>query len=124
MSQRLDRINELMKREISSVIQKEFEFRNALVTVSDVEITDDLREGKVFISVLGGNMEQILAKLTQGKGLIQSRINKRVNLRCTPVLIFRPDTSAQRGVDIVNLLDEVAQLPTAEDSKKSDEESN
>lgn len=113
MSQRLTKINELMKREISSFIQKEFEFKNALVTVSGVEITDDLREGKVFISVLGGNMNNVLEKLTAAKTTIQRHINKRVTLRCTPVLMFRPDTSAERGVGIVNLLDEVAKLPTA-----------
>lgn len=102
-----------MKREISSFIQKEFEFKNALVTISDVEITDDLREGKVFVSVLGGHMDKVLEKLTSSKTSIQRHINKRVNLRCTPVLIFRPDTSAERGVGLVNLLDEVAKLPTA-----------
>jgi len=44
MSQRLDRINELMKREISTVILKEFEFPGSLVTISDVQVTQDLRE--------------------------------------------------------------------------------
>lgn len=116
MSQRLDRINELMKREISTVVQREFEFKNSLVTVSDVEITDDLREGKVFVSVLGGNMETVLTKLNQSRGLIQSRIAKRITLRCTPVLSFRGDTSAQRGVDMVNLLDEVDQIPKADET--------
>ncbi|MGJ8671752.1 30S ribosome-binding factor RbfA [Rubritalea sp.] len=120
MSQRLDKINELLKREISSFVQKEFEFKNALVTISDVHITDDLREGKVFVSVLGGNMDNVLLKLTQNKGAIQRFINKRTNLRCTPVLMFREDTSTERGVDMVNLLDEVAQLPTA----PSEEEEN
>ena len=113
MSQRLDKINEMLKREISTVIQKEFEFPNALVTISAVEITDDLREGKVFVSVLGGNMQSVLGKLSKGKASIQRQINKRTNLRCTPVLAFRSDTSAERGVGIVNLLDEVAKLPTA-----------
>lgn len=121
MSQRLDKINELMKREISSFIQKEFEFKNALVTVSDVEITDDLREGKVFVSVLGGNMNNVLEKLTASKTAIQRYINKRVNLRCTPVLMFRPDTSAERGVGLVNLLDEVAKLPTAPPIEEGEE---
>lgn len=124
MSQRLTKINELMKREISSFIQKEFEFKNALVTVSDVEITDDLREGKVFISVLGGHMNNVLEKLTASKASIQRHINKRVNLRCTPVLIFRPDTSAERGVSLVNLLDEVAKLPTAPPLEEGEENGN
>lgn len=113
MSQRLDRINELMKREISAVIQKEFEFLNCLVTISDVDVTQDLKEAKVFVSVLGGHPENVISKLRSKRGMIQSRTMKRVTLRNTPVLDFRVDTSADRGVNVVNLLDEVAKLPTA-----------
>ena len=116
MSQRLDRINELMKREISSIVQKDFEFANSLVTISDVEVTQDLREAKVFVSVLGGHMDKVLEKLTSNKSSIQSRVNKRITLRCTPVLMFRGDTSVERGVGIVNLLDEVDKLPTADEA--------
>ncbi|MFT5905286.1 MAG: ribosome-binding factor A [Cryomorphaceae bacterium] len=115
MSQRLDRINELMKREVSSIVQKDFEFKDALVTISDVEVTQDLREAKVFVSVLGGYMDKVLAKLTSNKGSIQSQVNKRITLRCTPVLMFRGDTSTERGVGIVNLLEEVDKLPTADE---------
>lgn len=114
MSQRLDRINELMKREISLIVQKDFEFKNSLVTISDVEVTQDLREAKVFVSVLGGHMDKVLEKLTSNKGSIQARVSKRITLRCTPVLMFRGDKSAERGVSIVNLLDEVDKLPTAD----------
>ena len=122
MSQRLDRINQLLKQEISTIVQKDFEWKDMLVTISDVEVTQDMREAKVFVSVLGGNMNAVLEKLTQGKGKIQSQVNKRVTLRCTPVLMFRGDTSAERGVGIVNLLDEVDQLPTADrdDEEKSE----
>lgn len=54
MSQRLDRINELLRREISTVLQRDFEFGGALVTINGVEITQDLREAKVFVGVMGG----------------------------------------------------------------------
>ena len=113
MSQRLDRINELLRREISTVVQRDFEFKNALVTISGAEITQDLREAKVFVSVLGGHSQRILEQLEQKRGLIQSRVASRVVLRCTPVLSFRLDESAERGVDMVNLLDEVDKLPKA-----------
>lgn len=53
MSQRLDRINELLRREISTVLQRDFEFGGALVTINGVEITQDLREAKVFVGVMG-----------------------------------------------------------------------
>ena len=113
MSQRLDRINELMKREISSVIMKEFEFPNCIVTVSGVSITQDLREAKVFISVMGGDADNVIQKLRKRRGMIQGQTAKRVVIRTTPVLDFRIDDSAERGVHVVNLLDEVAELPTA-----------
>jgi len=113
MSQRLDRINELLRREISTVLQRDFEFGGALVTVSGVEVTQDLREAKVFVGVLGGHGSKVLEKLGQKRGLIQSRIAKRVVLRCTPVLDFRLDQSAERGVDMINVLDEVDKIPKA-----------
>ena len=113
MSQRLDRINELLRREISTVLARDFEWGGALVTVSAVEITHDLREAKVFIGILGGHTNKVLEQLGQKRGLIQSRVAKRVVLRCTPVLDFRVDESAERGVEMVNILDEVDKLPKA-----------
>jgi len=113
MSQRLDRINELLRREISTVVLREFEFRNCLVTISAVEITQDLREAKVFVSILGTPPGSVLEKLNQKRAMIQSSIAKRVVLRCTPILTFRVDSSAERGVEMVNVLDEVDKLPKA-----------
>ena len=113
MSQRLDRINELLRREISTVLQRDFEFRNCLVTISAVEITRDLREAKVFVSILGTPPGGVIEKLTKKRGLIQSRIAHRVVLRCTPILSFCADESAERGVEMVNILDEVDKLPKA-----------
>ena len=113
MSQRLDRINEVLRREISTVLQRDFEFVDCLVTISGVEITQDLREAKVFVSVLGGRSGSVMEKLGQKRGLIQSRVAKRVVLRCTPILSFRLDESAERGVEMVNFLDEVDKLPKA-----------
>ena len=123
MSQRLQRVDELLKREISSVIQKDFEWQGQLVSVNAVEVTKDLREAKVWIGVLGGEAEPVLEKLTRKHGMIQSKVNKRVTLRVTPVVYFRLDDSAERGVSIVNVLEEVDQLPTAEETdteKKED----
>ena len=113
MSRRLDKVNELLKREISSVVQKEFEFTGSLVTVSAVEVAPDLKDAKVWVSILGKGEALVLEKLNKQHGLIQGRVAKRVVLRNTPVLLFVQDASVERGVDVVNLLDEVAKLPTA-----------
>ena len=113
MSLRITRINELLKREIGTVIQRDYEWDGALVTVSGVEVTQDLKEGKVWISVLAGNPAAVIEKLSHDRGAIQSKVMKRVVLKSTPVLDFRHDGSAVRGVEIVNLLDEVDKLPKA-----------
>jgi ribosome-binding factor A len=121
MAKRQDRVNELLRREISGVLQRDFEWKNALVTVSDVDVTQDLKEAKVFVSILGGSAPGILDQLERKRGFIQGKVSKRVVLRNTPVLMFRQDKSAVRGVEVVNLLDKVSQLPTAplEDEESS-----
>lgn len=113
MSRRLDRVNELLRREIGHVIQKDYEWHGKLVTVSEVEVTQDLKEGKVWTSVLGGDAAPVIDKLNRDHGSIQGKVMKRVVLKSTPVLRFYHDASAVRGVEIVNLLEEVDKLPKA-----------
>lgn len=122
MSRRLDRVNELLRREISSVVQRDYEWPDRLVTVNDVEVTQDLKEAKVWVGVLGGGPDGVIGRLNRDHGSIQARVMKRVVLKSTPVLDFRHDDSAVRGVDIVNLLQEVDQIPKAPPAE--DEEEN
>ena len=110
MSRRTDKVNELLRREIGTTIQRDFEFPGTIVTVIEVEVTDDLKEGKVWVGVVGKmSPAQVLEKLNSRHGLA-----KRVVLRNTPRLSFRLDDSAQRGVDLVNLLEDIDKnLPKA-----------
>lgn len=107
MSQRLLRVRELLRREISTVISRDFEFGGALVTINDVDLTPDLRKGHVFVSTLGagGREEKIIEKLNENRGLIQQKLTKRVVLKNTPQLHFQHDDSVKRGVDVVDLID-------------------
>ncbi|MGJ8644875.1 MAG: 30S ribosome-binding factor RbfA [Luteolibacter sp.] len=113
MSRRIDRVNELLRREISTVIQHDYEWTGRMVTVSSVDVTQDLKEGKVWIGVIGGAAAPVIEKLNKAHGSIQKAVMKRVVLKSTPVLTFRHDNSAVRGVEIVNLLEEVDKLPKA-----------
>ena len=114
-SRRLDKVNELMRREIGNFVQKEFDWNGTIVSILDVEITDDLKEGRVWVGVVGRMAPaQVLEKLTKNRGLIQKAVSRRVVLRNTPKLTFKHDNSAQRGVDMVNLLDDIEKnLPKA-----------
>lgn len=114
-SRRLDKVNELMKREIGSFVQKEFDWLGTIVSILDVEITEDLKEGRVWVGVLGRMAPaQVIDKLSRHRGDIQKAVSRRVVLRCTPKLTFKYDNSAQRGVELVNLLDDIDRnLPKA-----------
>lgn len=114
-SRRLDKVNELMKREIGTFVQKEFEWPGTIVSILDVEITEDLKEGRVWVGVVGRMAPaQVIEKLSRKRGDIQRAISRRVVMRNTPKLTFRHDDSARRGVSMVNLLDDIEQnLPKA-----------
>lgn len=114
-SRRLDKVNELMKREIGTFVQKEFDWPGTIVSILDVEITEDLKEGRVWVGVVGRMAPaQVVEKLSRKRGDIQRAVSRRVVLRNTPRLTFRHDDSARRGVDMVNLLDDIEQnLPKA-----------
>lgn len=115
-TRRLDKVNELMKREIGTFVQKEFEWPGTIVSILEVDITEDLKEGRVWVGVVGKMAPaQVIEKLMRHRGVIQNAVCKRVILRCTPRLTFKYDDSAKRGVDLVNLLDDIEKnLPKAD----------
>ncbi len=123
MSRRTDKVNELLRREIGAVLVRDFEFPNTIVTLIEVEVTEDLKEAKVWIGVVGRmSPAQVLDKLNARRGMIQSIVSKRVVMRNTPRLTFRLDDSAQRGVDLVNLLDDIEKnLPKAPPAEPGEE---
>jgi len=123
MSQRLSRVNELLKREISACIEKSFEFPNILVTVHDVDTAQDLKAAKVFIGVIGGEgeIEKVVKKLNAKHGFIQSVVMKRVVLRNTPRLTFVADDSVERGVRVLNILEELGEIETPDEESETDD---
>ncbi len=122
MSQRISRVNELLKREISSYIERNFEFPNTLVTVHDVDVVHDFRAAKVYIGVIGtdGQTQVVLDKLNHKHGAIQNAVMKRVVLRQTPHLSFTVDDSVERGVRIMNILDEIGEIDLPDDEDDDD----
>ena len=109
MSPRLKRVNELLKQEISLILQKDFVFHNALVTVNAVEITTDLKQGMVYVGILGNDAdrERALHDMTKRRAFIQGRIAKRVTLRETPQLMFRVDDSVERGTSVISIMEDI-----------------
>ena len=110
-SQRLTRINEEMRREISEVIRTEIKdpaVQDVMISVVAVDTTNDLKTAKVYISVLQDNKKQeALAGLQKAQGFIRKEIARRINLRNTPELLFRLDESIERGIEMSKLINDV-----------------
>ncbi len=112
MSQRLARINELLKREISACLEKSFEFPGILVTIHGVETAVDLKTAQVYVGVIGNPDEtrDAIHRLNAKRGMIQGIVMKRVVLRCTPVLHFQIDESIERGSRVLSILNEIGEI--------------
>ena len=110
MTMRSNRVAEQMKKELGEIIgQKLKDPRIGFVTVTDVDVTGDLQQATVFISVLGSDYkkEETLKGLSKAKGFIRSEIGQRIRLRKTPEIEFAFDDSVEYGNRIESLLRQV-----------------
>ena len=121
MRGRMRRVNESLKQVLSEAITELKDPRIGFVTVTGVEATDDIREAKVFVSVLGNDRkrEQTLDALDRAHGVLQARLNRELRLKRTPTLTFHYDQSVEHGVRMTKLIDELAppNEPTDDDRK-------
>jgi ribosome-binding factor A len=113
---RLDRVNQLIKEEISTLLQRELKDpRLGFVTVTEVDTSKDLRVAKVFVSVLGDDAQWAasLAALGSARGFIRNWLRQHLDLRVTPELDFRPDRSMEHAARIQSLLRQLGGEPQA-----------
>ena len=104
---RIDKINEEVHRELASVIRELKDSRIPMMTsVVAVNVTNDLRYAKAYISVMGDKETQkkALEGLKSAAGFVRSEMGKRVDLRYTPEFIFELDHSIENGAHIEELL--------------------
>lgn len=107
---RLGRIEEEYKRELSEIINYKLKNPNVtgLVSVTKVKVTNDLKYAKVYVSILNAkNLKDTLAGLKKSSGFIRSELARKVNLRNTPEIIFELDDSLEYGAKIDSILKEI-----------------
>jgi ribosome-binding factor A len=105
---RLQRVNHLIREEISLLIQRELKDpRLGFVTVTEVDVAKDLRTAKVYVSVLGSDSQwqSSLAALESARGYIRSWLLPRLRLRSVPHLTFHPDRSMAHAAHIQTVLE-------------------
>lgn len=126
-SNRLDRINEELKRELSNIINYEVKNSNVtgMISVTKVKISPDLRHARVSVSILNSkNIKQTLAGLKSASGFIRSRIAENMNLRVTPEFIFELDDSLMYGERIDSILNDIMKEMRGETEVKDNGEDN
>lgn len=104
---RIDKINEEVRRELANIIRELKDTRIPMMTsVVAVNVTNDLRYAKAYISVMGDEETQRKAMegLKSAAGFVRREIGKRIELRYTPELIFELDHSIEHGAHIEELL--------------------
>jgi len=103
------RVNESVRAVVAEAVSDLKDPRIGLVTITGVEVSPDLRQGRVFVSVLGGERKRraSLAGLQSAHGFLQGRIARELNLKRTPQLSFEYDPTVERGVRMTKLIDEL-----------------
>jgi ribosome-binding factor A len=108
---RIERINTLIRREISELIQQHARDPrlDEFVIVTGVDTSPDLSYSKIFVSCVSGKQkeQQILAALDSASGFLRSELAKKIRLRHMPALQFHWDSSIERGDHILQLLDQL-----------------
>jgi ribosome-binding factor A len=121
-SLRLQRVRELLKREIGEAVRREFHVNEAgLITVNDVDVAGDLKSATVFISILGNPDQQKrgFQMLTEHRIRIQGLVARAVVLKYTPMLKFVFDDSIVRGNRVLQIMEELEKsTPTEKDSEE------
>ncbi|MDA8423318.1 MAG: 30S ribosome-binding factor RbfA [Nitrospiraceae bacterium] len=102
---RSERISDQMKREIADILMRKIKDpRIGFVTVTGVDVAQDLKNAKVFVSVYGGDKEESLKGLKSATPFIRSELGKRIRMRSIPEILFRYDGTVEQGAHIMELL--------------------
>lgn len=121
-TRRIERVNELIRAEISELIVRQIKDPRltGMISVTEVQTAPDLRHAKVYVSVMGTEEERssVIATLKHAAGFFRKELGGRLTMRRTPELAFILDTSIERGARIMRLLREIQE----EDAARRQEE--
>ncbi|MBI4298232.1 MAG: 30S ribosome-binding factor RbfA [Chloroflexi bacterium] len=112
MTRRVDRVNALLRQEISQLLVTEIKDPrlSSVLSITHVDISKDLRYAKVFVSVLGdkGAKAQSIQALNSATGFLRRELSRRLSFRNTPELRFVLDDSIEYGARLLEIIEEIA----------------
>ena len=125
MTHRVQRVQELIRRELGPILDRNFKFSGSIATIHEVSLTPDLKQCFVYIGTLGKGEapETVVKRLNDGRSLIQRELYKRVILKNSPTLFFKHDDSVERGVRVVSLIESLPEpLPDLPEEDEEEQE--
>jgi ribosome-binding factor A len=109
MSTRTIRVNELIQREINDILRKNYQSEALTITITEVRVSPDLRDARVFASILG-DPDEVKAKfqwLRRQASAIRGEVGRRVTLKFLPKFEYKLDKSTTQTAHLMELLDQV-----------------
>lgn len=110
-SDRILRVNELIKREVADILEQELFDIGALVSVTHVKTSVDLRHAKIYLSVYGSDdpsaRRKVIKSLERNRSRIQQKINRDLTLKYTPVLEFLMDKNVEAADKVLSIISEL-----------------
>ena len=109
MSNRTVRVNELIQRELSDLLRKRYQAESVAITITEVRVTPDLHDARVFVSVIGNEEAALkgLRWIRRKGGELRYELGRRIVLKFLPKLEFVVDESVIRGTRILKMLDDL-----------------
>ncbi len=106
------RVSQSVKRELSELIRRDLKDPRiaGLVSITDVECSNDCRRVRVFVSVFGEEAQQqsTMDALLDHTGMIRGELGRRLRLRVAPELSFKLDNSLERGAKVSELIAKIS----------------
>ena len=110
MTARMRRVNEAIREALAEAVGELKDPRIGFVTITAVKTSPDLRQARVYVSVLGNERkrEKTLQGLASAHGVLQARLASELRMKRTPQLTFEYDPTVEEGVRMSQLIDELA----------------
>ena len=112
MAHRIERVNNLIRREISELLQRQVKDPRLgnFIAVTEVSASPDLRHAKIFVTCIGGveYKQEALSALAAASGFFRNELARNLKLRRIPELSFEWDDSIERGVHLLDLIDQIS----------------
>tara|TARA_Y100001968_G_scaffold49997_2_gene40409 strand:- start:942 stop:1313 length:372 start_codon:yes stop_codon:yes gene_type:complete len=119
-NRRVEKFSALIRREISQLLIhgiKDEKIHKNMVSITQVEVSNDLQYCKVFVSLFGdkNSNEEVFSILNSAKGFIKGELARRLKMRRAPEVIFKLDKGIDSGSSVLNLLDELEKKRNAKE---------